>query len=277
MTEQRVTSHVDLVISDIDGTLLTSNHELTDNAKSAAHKLAGANIMLALASSRPPRAIEPIAVALKLDVPFGAFNGSLIVAGDRKTIIAESSIDPATVHTIKDIASEFKLEVWLYDESEWWVSERTSFVDREEHTAGFKALLDGYSERLSSPLNKLTVVGVPEQVAEAEKRVLNQLGQVISASRSKPRFLDITPYGWHKGSVVSRFATMFKVAAQHIATIGDGPNDVEMFRCSGMSIAMGQAVEAVKSHAQFVTTTNDDDGWAHAILKYVLGKDSGKN
>lgn len=277
MTEKKGNYQVDLVISDIDGTLLTSNHELTDHAKNAAHKLAGASIMLALASSRPPRAIEPIAAALNIDVPFGAFNGSLIMSGDRKTIIAESSITPQIVASIRNIASELKLEVWLYDESDWWVSERTPFVDREEHTAGFKALLDGYAERLSSPLNKLTVVGVPENVAEAEKRVLQQLGQVVSASRSKPRFLDITPYGWHKGSVVARFAKLFNVPPQNIVTIGDGPNDVEMFSCSGMSIAMGQAVEAVKSHASFVTATNDDDGWAAAMLKYVLRKDSQKN
>ena len=272
MTDEKAASQIGLVISDIDGTLLTSNHELTEGAKKAAGVLAAAGIKLALASSRPPRAITPIARSLSLDVPFGAFNGSLVIAGDCKTIIAESSIAAPAVQSVRSIATELDLDVWLYDESDWWVSKRTPFVDREEHTAGFKALFEGYEERLASPLNKLTVVGRPDRVVKAEERVLSELGNSVSASRSKPRFLDITPYGWHKGSVVARFADLFDVPQQMIATIGDGPNDVEMFRCSGMSIAMGEAVESVKSHAQFVTASNDEDGWAAAIMKYVLQK-----
>ena len=272
MNSLNTVSQIELVISDIDGTLLTSNHELSASTKKAAQKLVNADIKLALASSRPPRAIEPIAESLNLDVPFGAFNGSLIVSGNSTTIIAESSIEPAVTESIRRIATGLKLDVWLYDERDWWVSERTAFVDREEHTAGFKALFEGYSERLGSPLNKLTVVGPPERVAIAEKRVLDEFGEAVSASRSKPRFLDITPYGWHKGSVVGRFSELFGVSKDKIATIGDGPNDVEMFQCSGMSIAMGEAVDSVSSQAQYVTATNDEDGWALAMMKYVLAK-----
>ena len=273
MNAQNNSRRIGLVISDIDGTLLTSNHELTESARSAARELVAAGIGLALASSRPPRAIAPIAQALNLDVPFGAFNGSLIMSGSGSEVLAESSIAQEAVYSVRAIATELELDVWLYDEYEWWVSERTPFVDREEHTAGFNALLDGYEQRLSAPLNKLTVVGPPPRVAQAETRVLNELGHVVSASRSKPRFLDVTPFGWHKGSVVDRFAVLFGVTASMIATIGDGPNDVEMFRSSGVSIAMGQAVNGVSSQAQFVTATNDEDGWAIAIKQHVLGKE----
>lgn len=272
MNRKNGSPEIGLVISDIDGTLLTSNHELTRSAKKAAKRLVDSGIKLALASSRPPRAIRPIAECLNLDVPFGAFNGSLIAAEGGLRIIAESTITPSVTKSVKGIASELGLDVWLYDAVDWWASERTAFVDREEHTAGFKAVLKGYDERLAAPLNKLTVVGLPDRVAAAEQQVLKDLGSLVSASRSKPRFLDITPYGWHKGSVVARFANLFDVPDERIATIGDGPNDVEMFSCSGMSIAMGQAVEAVSSRAQFVTATNDEEGWALAMTRYVLGK-----
>ncbi len=136
-----------LVISDIDGTLVTSNHEVTPATKRSAHALLADGIRLALASSRPPRAIKPIAAALGLEAPFAAFNGGLILSGDGSGIAA-STLDASVTLAIKDIARDLGLDVWLYDSHDWWASERTPFVDREEHTAGFAATFSGYDERL---------------------------------------------------------------------------------------------------------------------------------
>jgi Cof subfamily protein (haloacid dehalogenase superfamily) len=262
-------SDVTLVISDIDGTLITSNHEVTDDTRHAAKLLLENGIKLSLASSRPPRAVVPIADQLGLSSTFAAFNGALIVTSSGE-ILAESTLSPTTTSQIVSLARERGLDVWLYDKLDWWVSARTQFVDREEHTTGFKALFDGYAEELQKPLNKLTVVGEPGRVAEVARIVDKDLRDVVSASRSKPRFLDVTAFGWHKGSVVSRLAGLFATTPAHVAVIGDGPNDVEMFVVAGMSIAMGQAVDEVRKKATFITSSNDDEGWSKAINKYVL-------
>ena len=266
-----VSSEIALVISDIDGTLITSNHELTDATRHTAAALRDSGIGLSVASSRPPRSIRPIADGLGLDSPFAAFNGALVVTASGKTV-AESTIPADMTVGIRAIATELGLDVWLYDSQDWWASMRTAVVDREEHTSGFSARLDGYSERLMKPLNKLTVVGRPEQVAIAEQRILRELGDVVSASRSKPRFLDVTLHGWHKGTVVGHLAGLFHTSPQHVAVIGDGPNDVEMFVQAAVSIAMGQAVDEVRARARFVTASNDDEGWARGIERHVLRK-----
>jgi HAD superfamily hydrolase (TIGR01484 family) len=151
---------------------------------------------------------------------------------------------------------------------------RDSFVEREAHTSGFDPRMEGYEDRLARDLNKLTVVGKPELVADAEKRVLSELANEVSASRSKPRFLDVTAYGMHKGSVVIRLAKLFGVSREQIAVIGDGPNDIEMFKQAGISIAMGQAVDEVREAATYVTGSNDDEGWDVGIEKYVLGAEA---
>jgi hydroxymethylpyrimidine pyrophosphatase-like HAD family hydrolase len=160
--------------------------------------------------------------------------------------------------------------MWLYDEEDWWVAERDAFVDREEHTSGFAPRIEGYAERLHGEATKLTVVGKPELVAQAEQRTLQSLAREVSASRSKPRFLDVTAYGIHKGSAVRRIASVFGVSPQQVAVIGDGPNDIEMFREAGVSIAMGQGVDEVIDAARYITSSNDNDGWARGIDKYVL-------
>ena len=151
-------SNIALVISDIDGTLITSNHELTEATRAEAQRLYDNGIQLSLASSRPPRSILPFAEQLQLRSPFAAFNGALVttMAGD---VVARSIITPAIIARVKSIADTFGLGVWLYDEREWWVSHRDAFVDREEHTSGFGPKIDGYDERLKDYANKLTVVG----------------------------------------------------------------------------------------------------------------------
>jgi Cof subfamily protein (haloacid dehalogenase superfamily) len=268
-----MTSHpssIALVISDIDGTLITSNHEVTEGTKAAAKKLYDRGIALSLASSRPPRSIVPLADALNLRGPFAALNGALVVKREGE-VLARSVIPASTIARVRSIAGEFDLSVWLYDEHDWWVPDRTAFVDREEHTSGFSPRIDAYSERSTQGANKLTVVGKPEFVAQAEQRVLSELAGDVSASRSKPRFLDVTAHGIHKGTVVTRLAGLLGIPTEKVAVIGDGPNDVEMFRQAGLSISMGQAVDEVKEAATCSTGSNDDEGWARGIENFVLG------
>ena len=261
---------VALVISDIDGTLITSNHEVTEATRTAAAKLYDRGIELSLASSRPPRSIVPLADALALRGPFAAFNGALVVKRNGE-VLARSVLSPETIAGVKSIADQFGIGVWVYDELDWWAPWRDAFVDREEHTSGFGPRIEGYTDRITREASKLTVVGKPELVAQAEVRVLDKLGNQVSASKSKPRFLDVTSHGIHKGTVVVRLAELLHIPTQRVAVIGDGPNDVEMFKQAGVSIAMGQGVDEVREAASYLTTSNDDEGWARGIEQYVLG------
>jgi Cof subfamily protein (haloacid dehalogenase superfamily) len=259
-----------LVVSDIDGTLITSNHELTESTRATARRLEERGIMLSLASSRPARSIRPLAEALGTRTPFASFNGAIIMTADGQ-IVAASVIQPDTTARIKAIADGLGLGLWAYDENEWAVSVVDSFVEREQHTSGFDPLIDDYAERIAGPLNKLTVVGKPEMVAIAEQQVLTELAGIVTASRSKPRFLDVTTCGVDKGSAVPRLSELLGVPLQVTAVIGDGPNDIVMFKQAGLSIAMGQAVDDVIAAASYITSSNDNEGWSRGIEKYVLG------
>src|SRR5258708_21799027 len=136
-----------LVISDIDGTLITSNHELTEATKRTAAALSERGIGLSLSSSRPPRAIRPLADALGLRSPFAAFNGAVVATADG-TVMASSIIPAATIAAVKKIADGLGLSVWLYDEEDWWVAGRAALVDRDEHTSGVSPKIDVYADRL---------------------------------------------------------------------------------------------------------------------------------
>lgn len=261
--------NVDLIVSDIDGTLITSDHVITPATKRTALELRMNGIHLCLASSRPPRSIKPIAHELGLRAPFAAFNGALIQLPDDQ-LLASSVLPSNITQRIRGMAALLGLDVWLYDQKDWYVNMRTPFVDREAQTAGFMPRTDVYMQQLKRDNVKLTVVGTPDVVLKAQERIRGEMGTVVSVSRSKPRFLDVTAFGWDKAALLGRLSKLLSIPPQNIAAIGDGPNDVGLFRQSGLSIAMGQAVDNIKQQAIHVTASNDEDGWARGIEKFIL-------
>ena len=92
----------------------------------------------------------------------------------------------------------------------------------------------------------------------------------MSAARSQPYYADVTHPDANKGSVARYLSQSYGIPAEEIATIGDMPNDVLMFAHSGLSIAMGNASPEVQRAARRVTTSNEDEGFANAVERYIL-------
>jgi hypothetical protein len=101
-------------------------------------------------------------------------------------------------------------------------------------------------------------------------------GTHISAARSQPYYLDVTHPRANKGEVVLSISRLLNIPAAEIATLGDMPNDVLMFKKSGVSIAMGNASPEVQASASYVTTSNEEEGFANAIDKFVLNTRAAK-
>ncbi|HEX5507161.1 MAG TPA: HAD hydrolase family protein, partial [Pseudolabrys sp.] len=117
------------------------------------------------------------------------------------------------------------------------------------------------------------IVGVSDDrdlVARCEKDAQDALGAKASAARSQPYYLDVTHPDANKGTVVTTLSKLLSIPADEIATIGDMPNDVLMFRKGGLSIAMGNASPEVQAQADFVTDSYDDEGFAKAMERFIL-------
>jgi hydroxymethylpyrimidine pyrophosphatase-like HAD family hydrolase len=113
-----------------------------------------------------------------------------------------------------------------------------------------------------------------DAVAAAEQKAHVELGDHVSAARSQPYYLDVTHPRANKGDVARFLARRYGIDAEEIATIGDMPNDVLMFAHSGLSIAMGNADREVQRAARRVTTSNDEDGFANAVERFILREGS---
>jgi Cof subfamily protein (haloacid dehalogenase superfamily) len=263
---------IELVLADVDGTLVTSEKQLTDRAIAAVRKLKQREIEFAVTSGRPPRGMQMLIEPLQLSLPLAAFNGGLFAAPDMSVIEARS-IDPALVEPIVELIDGRGLDVWLYRGSDWLLRDpHAPHVAKEADTVRFAPTVVGDVRAIADQIAK--IVGVSddlELVAAVEAEARERFGERVSAARSQPYYLDVTHPHANKGDVLRYFSREYDVPLQRIATLGDQPNDVLMFTDAGLSIAMGNASEEVKRAADEVSASNDEDGFALAIERFVLG------
>jgi Cof subfamily protein (haloacid dehalogenase superfamily) len=266
-TSQSITA----LLADVDGTLVTKEKVLTARAIEAVKRLHERGVVFCITSGRPPRGLRMFVEPLDLTIAMAAFNGGVIVRPDLSVIDEkplETGIPPEVIKTLR----AHKLDVWVYGSMEWYVTDpKGTRVDRETSTIQFPPVVVPNYDRVLDKVIK--IVGVSndlDAVARCEASLQGQLGTRVSAARSQPYYLDVTHPDANKGAVVERLARYLKVPPQHIATIGDQPNDVLMFKRSGLSIAMGNASEEVQRQATYVTTSFGDEGFANAVERFIL-------
>lgn len=260
---------ISLVISDVDATLITPEHEITPRAARAVSELHSRRIAFTIASSRPPRGLLGFAEQLELTEPFAAFNGGVIQKPTGETLL-KHTLSREICESAFEITEQFGIELWVYCDHDWHVSRVTPFVEREQNTIGFKALVEDDLSDIFGTAAKLVIVGDPTRITQAEPIALADFGTKVSATKSKPRFLDITARDAHKGTVVMEIAGVLGIPTSEVAVIGDGLNDVSMFEHAGFSIAMGQADHEVKQAANVVTRSNTEEGFAYAMEQFIL-------
>jgi Cof subfamily protein (haloacid dehalogenase superfamily) len=274
MTTANPQKPIRLVIADVDGTLVTQEKILTPRAIQAVMALRAAGIKFAVTSGRPPRGMAMLIDPLKIDEPLAAFNGGVIIKPDLTTIVRENFLPRAVVEKVIKIILDHKLDVWIYTGRDWYVRDvNAPHVAREQWTVKFAPVVVASFDDLLENVAK--VVGVSddlEAVQRCEKDTQGALGNRASAARSQPYYLDVTHPKANKGEVVLAMSELLQTPVDQIATIGDMPNDVLMFRKSGISIAMGNASPEVQKAATYVTASNEEEGFAEAMEKFVLQK-----
>jgi Cof subfamily protein (haloacid dehalogenase superfamily) len=259
-------THISLVVSDVDGTLLTKDKTLTDGAKAAVRRLRDARIGFTITSSRPTVGMRFLIEPLAITLPVGAFNGSCIVDAELKPI--EQHLIPASAAQCSlDVLSEFGVDIWLFT-NDLWLTRRGDgeYVAHEKRAIrADPAIVADFSPYLSNACKIVGSSSDAELLQRCEAAMQEALGAQAVAVRSQSYYLDVTPPGCDKGTFVEAMAKRQGISIGAVATIGDMQNDLPMFRESGFSIAMGNATDDVKKLATRVTTSNEDEGFAGAV------------
>jgi Cof subfamily protein (haloacid dehalogenase superfamily) len=263
---------ISLVLADVDGTLVNEDKVLTKRAEAAVQALYDANIRFAITSGRPPLGMAMLFDALKLNTPIAGFNGGLFVKRDL-TILEQKTVPSDVASQAIELIRQHGLDAWVYSGNDWLITKPGApHVAREAWTVKFEpkvvADLDDKLEQVAK------IVGVSDdldRVQRCEADAQAAFAHRATANRSQPYYLDITNMDANKGAVVEYLSSHMDVPTEEIATIGDQPNDVLMFRRSGFSIAMGNASDQVKAQATATTDSYKDEGFAKAIERFILG------
>jgi hypothetical protein len=262
---------IKLVLADVDGTLVTSEKALTPRTIDAVRSLRDGGVLFAVTSGRPPRGMEMLVGPLELSTPIAAFNGGLVVEPDM-TVIEQKLIPEELVLPILSALETSGLDTWIYRGADWFVRDpRAPHVAREAATVGFGPTVTKTFDAMSDAVVKIVGVGDDhDAMARATELARDRFCDHVTAALSQPYYLDVTHPAANKGEVVKFLSAHCEIPAAQIATIGDMPNDVLMFAHVGLSIAMGNASSEVQRAARMVTTSNDDEGFANAIERFVL-------
>jgi hypothetical protein len=259
-------TRIALVVSDVDGTLLTKDKVLTDGTKAAVQKLHDAGIGFTIVSSRPTVGMGFLIEPLSITLPIGAFNGSSIV-DSKLSPIEQHLIPPAVAQRSLDVLNGFGVDIWLFTNDRWYTRNRDGEYVPHEKLA-IKAdptIVTDFTPHLTEACKIVGASSDFAQLQRCEAAMMEAVGRDATAVRSQNYYLDVTPPGHDKGTFVAAMSKRLGISTGAIATIGDMENDLPMFARSGVSFAMGNAADGIKQHATHVTGSNERDGFAAAI------------
>ncbi|MGH0054111.1 MAG: Cof-type HAD-IIB family hydrolase [Sphaerochaetaceae bacterium] len=262
---------------DLDGTLTNERKEITIRTREAIRKAREQGCHIVLASGRPRQGIEHVAISLDLMGNEGtilAYNGGQLIDTLTGEVLWQRTVDLTVIQTCFTYAKQHRLAALSYDENGIITEMDTdAYVGKEAYnnTIPIRKVPD-LIEEVQQPMPKVMIVGEPERLRKARETLLPLVGESADLGFSEPCFLEITAKGVQKASSLRVLLSLLGKNEDSLMVIGDGLNDIPMFGVAGLSVAMGNASDAVKSHAHVITESNERDGVALAIEQYILTK-----
>ena len=267
------------LFSDLDGTLLNNNGELSDYTK----KIIGeCNIPLTLVSARSPQKMESILNDLGVGGIHIAFNGAMVFKKENTkfTILNKEILNRELARKlVLDIRSKFpKVGISLYDDENWNVDVINKVIEREKKVVKVNYNLVNFNQYFNENLKEVYKVSFIEEDIEVFKKLVNYVevnysDEKITIQKSLSSYLEITHTNAKKSLGIEYVMKLKNIDRDSTVAFGDGENDISMLQSAGYSIVMGNASDKVKEHADFITKSNDEDGVAYVIEKIINNQD----
>jgi Cof subfamily protein (haloacid dehalogenase superfamily) len=263
---------VSAVVSDVDGTLVTDDKTLTAPTQAAVARLRAQGIAFGIISSRPPRGLRMLIDPLEITTPVVGFNGGLVTTPGFSPLTQHLMSSAAARQTV-EIIDAHGAQVWIFSGEDWLARDPAGpYVGLEQHTIGYQPIIvEDFGHALDTAAKIVAVSDDFDFLTGLERHARAALAERATIARSQHYYVDFTHPLANKGVALSEVAKLLSIPEVEIAVIGDGANDIAMFERSGLCIAMGNASAEVQRAADFVTGSNNENGFAVAIERFVLG------
>lgn len=265
---------IKLIAIDVDGTLLNSKHELSEVNKEWIKIATDEGAILVLASGRPLNGLFDVFNQLDID-PLNhylmGFNGAVVVKASDYSLILERTIELNLAKSILKHLEQFPVTTILSRKHELIVQDENGYNVHGEAQANKMELkvVSNLAEYLDYQPNKILVSADPSVIDQYSEAIQAPFIGLVDFVKSAPFYLEIIVKDTNKGSSLEYIANQLNIKKEEVMVIGDNYNDISMIEYAGMGVAMGQSDSEIKSKAQFISLTNDDDGVAYA-LQHIL-------
>lgn len=264
-----------MIVLDLDGTLVDSQKNISEKNKQALQKAIEKGVKVVLASGRPVKGVLPKAKELHLDKSNGyiiAFNGGRIIDVTTGECLFEADLPEGYLEKAYDLSRKCNIGLMTYEGNDKLITEDDNeFIRLEVRVNQLERVVpQNIKEYVNFPVAKYLLAGEPADIEKAEPLFQQMAGENLNIFRSDPFFLEILPPGIDKAYGLEKLIHTLGMQREEVIACGDGYNDITMLQFAGLGVAMENAQEATKKAADYITLSNDEDGIAHVIEKFIL-------
>lgn len=260
-----------LIAVDLDDSLLGSDLQISARNREALTKAMEKGVLVTIATGRMFKSALVYAHQLGLDVPIITYQGGLIKNAFSQDVLYNKTLPLDICQKIIQICKEKSLHLQVYIGDEYYFEEDNKYSDMYHKHVGVKGQAVGPLDKfLVDAPNKLLIIDEPDRIVEMRDKFTGFFDSQIEITTSKPEYLEFTHKDATKGKALEYLANLKGIERESVIAIGDSYNDISMFKYAGLAVAMENAPEDVKIHADYITSKNDEDGVAQAIDRFIL-------
>lgn len=262
-----------LVATDLDDTLLRDDWTLSERVIQTIRKAREQGVQVTFATGRMPASTRPYVEQLGLDVPIITYNGAMIQEALSGEVLYRKVIPVVTAREIVDWLLNQNVHLHVYRKDQVFVQKLNDWskeYGRVTRVPVEETNLAKLLEHEDEGIEKIILFGDSKELESWGVEIREKFTGRVHLTRSKPHFLELIHPEINKGVALLALAKRLGINQDEIMAIGDNLNDIEMIRSAGLGVAIGNARQEVKEAADVITTSNQEDGVAQAIEKYVL-------
>ncbi len=268
---------IEAIVIDLDGTLLTSDHIMTDRTRDTIRRAIDAGKRIILATGKTRASAESVIAALNLSTP-GVFVQGMVIFNADGSIRHQQMVEVQAARRVIQYAESNGCDVLAYSGNRLIARHDGEPFDIliHYHEPSVEAIGPLVNRLGQIPIHKFIIFGNPRKLRALRWQLNQQVGEWVSFTTTALQDqLEILPKGGSKGSGLRMLLRDLNIHPNHVIAIGDAPNDAEMLKLVRFGIAMENAADELKKVADAITSSNDEDGVAEAIERYVLGEEPG--
>ena len=260
-----------LAAFDLDGTLLNSEHKLSEKNREALRGLAANDILVVLVSGRMHRSIQPISDQIGLENPIISYNGGMVQHATTGEVYHHTPVPADYAMAVVNDCVEQKLHLNFCLNDELYVAERNAWSDLYETRTGVPATPVGDLRELAGETpTKMLLIHTPEKLQPLLESFQTNYAERLYVTQTQAEYIEFMNPAVTKGRALTALANQFNIPMDTVVAFGDSYNDESLLKTAGFGIAMANAVPPIRACADHITTTNDDNGVAKAIWELIL-------